>query len=273
MASNKLNIFIQDLKNTYTVLQQLELCIKTCKDTLRGFDDLTNHIDELDLDTLNAKLDEINTIIASADLDTLTADVAQLKTNVSALQTMVSGMQQTVNTINNTVGTLNSTVNALNTNVSQLQTNVNDLQTLVTNLQTTISNLTTSVTTNTTDITNLKSRVSTLEGKHLYRHEIEARLYSSGEDSNWWFRISIISNTSQIVTFNDFLNLLYRSIGLMIWNYTDDTPSTIINVDTTNNSIELAVYDFQSHLYNGVDFVRFATDEEQNFIDNVTQII
>ena len=52
MNDTKLNVFIQNLKDTTTVLQQLELCIKNLKSVL-------GLIDDLDIDNINTELNEL----------------------------------------------------------------------------------------------------------------------------------------------------------------------------------------------------------------------
>lgn len=273
MSSNKLNIFIQDLRNTYTVLQQLELCIKTCNDTLRAFDDLTNHIDELDLDVLDAKLDEINAIISSADLDTLTADVAQLKTSVSALQTIVTNIQESVNTISTTLYDLSSSVSTLSNNVSQIENNVSTLQTLVNNIQNSITTLNTSVGQNTNDIINLKGRVSAIETKHIYQHNIEAALYDSTNQDVITFRISVVTDVGQITSWEQFIQALRNCCGMVINNYSNDMPAIIGEVDTVTPKIQIFIAESHDDYYVGRQYTRFYTEGEGYLEDIVIQLL
>lgn len=72
MNEKRLSVFIQELKDTTTVLQQLEICIKNLKSTL-------SLIDQIDLDNINERLTNIDNALISINetlgnkQDTMTA--------------------------------------------------------------------------------------------------------------------------------------------------------------------------------------------------------
>lgn len=60
MSEKRLTVFIQDLKDTTTVLQQLEMCIKNLKSAL-------SLIDSINLDDINERLNSIDDELTSLD--------------------------------------------------------------------------------------------------------------------------------------------------------------------------------------------------------------
>ena len=67
MSKKRLNVFIQDLKDTTTVLQQLEACIKSCKDVLSSVDTIEQSVEDLDINEaeslLNTVEEQVNNIL------------------------------------------------------------------------------------------------------------------------------------------------------------------------------------------------------------------
>lgn len=67
MSKKRLNVFIQDLKDTTTVLQQLEACIKSCKDVLGSVDTIEQSVEDLNIEEaeslLNTLEEQVNNIL------------------------------------------------------------------------------------------------------------------------------------------------------------------------------------------------------------------
>lgn len=89
MSNKRLEVFIQDLKDTTTVLQQLEVCIKYCKDVLNSVDTIEQSVEDLNIDDaeseLNTLSNKVNDIINALPnkQDTLVAgDNIQINENV-----------------------------------------------------------------------------------------------------------------------------------------------------------------------------------------------
>lgn len=64
MRNKRLIVFIQDLKDTTTVLQQLEACIKSCKNVLDSVDTIEQSVEDLDI---NAAESELNVLSDKVD--------------------------------------------------------------------------------------------------------------------------------------------------------------------------------------------------------------
>lgn len=69
MKNKRLEVFIQDLKDTTTVLQQLEICIKNCKDVLNSVDTIEQSVEDLNIDDAESALN----ILSNKVSDIITA--------------------------------------------------------------------------------------------------------------------------------------------------------------------------------------------------------
>lgn len=105
MSNNELNIFIQNLKGTTTVLQQLIVCIEECKSLIVKYQQTQDILTELDIENLNAKIAEIDAIISQLDLDQITTDISNLKYDVAGLKSSVSELSNTVGAHTIAIGT------------------------------------------------------------------------------------------------------------------------------------------------------------------------
>lgn len=64
MSKKRLNVFIQDLKDTTTVLQQLEACIKACKDVINSVDTIEQSVEDLNIDDAESLLNTLSDTVA-----------------------------------------------------------------------------------------------------------------------------------------------------------------------------------------------------------------
>lgn len=65
MSDTRKEVFIQNLKDTTTVLQQLRVCIDALKDTLTYCQDIEEAVNNLNIDDANSKLNELDRTVDS----------------------------------------------------------------------------------------------------------------------------------------------------------------------------------------------------------------
>ena len=70
MSDTRKEVFIQNLKDTTTVLQQLRVCIEAIKETLGYIDDLEQIVKDLDIEAIDSRLNEISVITSNLVNDT-----------------------------------------------------------------------------------------------------------------------------------------------------------------------------------------------------------
>ena len=79
MSNTRKEVFIQNLKDTSTVLQQLRVCIEAVKDCLNSVDDLDKLIKELDIENLEQLLLDIQQMLIDADLPNIAQRITALE--------------------------------------------------------------------------------------------------------------------------------------------------------------------------------------------------
>lgn len=100
MIEKEIDVFIQNLKDKTTVLQQLIVCIEECKKLICYTENVKQMVEDLDIESANSKLNEIETSLGNLILtvEGIQGDVNNLDL---ALQGLDLSLQALTNTVNN----------------------------------------------------------------------------------------------------------------------------------------------------------------------------
>ena len=150
MEKIDVNVLLQNLKDSYTVLQQQKYIIEELQKTIITVNDLVDNASETDINLSSIRL-EINNI---------NSEITSILGNISTIENDLSSLTDTVYTINTT------TIPAMNTRITNLVRDVNQNITRLEGEISDINDLITQITTQFSEgIVALDGRTTTLENK------------------------------------------------------------------------------------------------------------
>lgn len=227
MSNKEIDVFIQNLKDKTTVLQQLIVCIDECKKIIGYTDQIKQMCEDLDIDSANSKLNELDTTVGN-----LIETVENLNTTINGengLVNKVNSLDDTVNTINNTINGedgLASKVNAIDEAINGedgISEKIGELEEGLEDLAETVSN------------------------NVLYRYQLGLS-FEDDDDHSYYVELNIICNdigdTEDEVTYNDLIGLIY--LGQPCYESDRGDPCFIYGISSSD--IEFQFYDGSSFL-------------------------
>lgn len=107
MSNTKLEIFIQNLEDTTTVLQQLTICIEAIEDALGDINSNASAIEDIQ--------ETITTI--QTNIETITSNISDIENNITTNTNSISSLAETVNTNTNSIDSINEDIEEINTSL------------------------------------------------------------------------------------------------------------------------------------------------------------
>ena len=150
MEKIDVNVLLQNLKDSYTVLQQQKYIIENLKKTIGTVNDLVDNASEVDINISSIRL-EIRNI--DTQITSIMADIASITRRLSSVE------ETSTYDHNEILQITTHTIPTLATRITQCETDITNLSSTVTTLRTDLNSLSTSVT---SQLSSLSSDITAL---------------------------------------------------------------------------------------------------------------